>query len=75
MLKIKVDYYAMIKVKNLSKIYKLYQQPQDRLKEALHPLRKKYHHDFYALKDISFEIKKGRLLELLDKMGRGNQLC
>ena len=33
--------------------------PRDRLKEALHPRRKKYHHDFYALRDVSFEVEKG----------------
>ncbi len=61
----------MIKVKNLSKIYKLYQQPQDRLKEALHPLRKKYHHDFYALKDINFEVKKGETIGIIGQNGSG----
>ena len=35
-----------IKVENLTKIYKLYDSPQDRLKESLHPLRKRYHHEF-----------------------------
>ena len=32
-----------IKVENLSKIYKLYDKPVDRIKESLNPLRKKYH--------------------------------
>jgi lipopolysaccharide transport system ATP-binding protein len=48
-----------ISVKHLTKIYKLYDKPVDRLKEALHPLKKKYHKDFYALSDVSFEIKNG----------------
>ena len=48
-----------IKIENLSKVYKLYDHPIDRLKESLHPFGKKYHHDYYALKDVSFEIRKG----------------
>ena len=47
-----------IKVTNLSKVYKLYDKPADRLKESLHPLKKKYHKEFYALNDVSFGIKK-----------------
>ena len=35
-----------IKVTNLSKVYKLYDKPADRLKEALNPLRKSYHKEF-----------------------------
>jgi ABC-type polysaccharide/polyol phosphate transport system ATPase subunit len=50
---------ATIKVNHLTKIYKLYDKPIDRLKESLRPLNKKYHKDFYALSDVSFEIKKG----------------
>ena len=36
-----------IKVENLSKVYKLYNAPIDRMKEALHPLKKNYHKEFY----------------------------
>jgi ABC-type polysaccharide/polyol phosphate transport system, ATPase component len=47
-----------VSLQNISKIYKLYDKPIDRLKESLHPLKKKYHKDFYALKNINLEIKK-----------------
>lgn len=60
-----------IKVENLTKIYHLYDKPQDRLKEALHPLKKSYHHDFYAMKDVSFEIKKGETVGIIGKNGAG----
>ncbi|MCX7998948.1 MAG: ABC transporter ATP-binding protein [Leptospiraceae bacterium] len=60
-----------IKVSNLTKIYPLYNKPIDRLKEALHPFRKKYHHDFYALHDISFEIKKGETVGIIGQNGSG----
>jgi len=60
-----------IKVENLSKIYHLYDDPVDRLKESLHPLRKKYHRDFYALNNVSFEIKKGETVGIIGKNGAG----
>jgi lipopolysaccharide transport system ATP-binding protein len=60
-----------IKAQNISKVYKLYNSPVDRLKESLHPLRRQYHHDFYALNDISFEIKKGENVGIIGKNGSG----
>lgn len=60
-----------ISVQNLTKIYKLYDSPQDRLKEALHPFRKRYHRDFYALNDISFEVKKGETVGIIGRNGAG----
>jgi len=60
-----------IKVQNLSKAYKLYSQPIDRLKESLHPFKKKYHKVFYALSDVSFEIKKGETVGIIGKNGSG----
>jgi teichoic acid transport system ATP-binding protein len=60
-----------IKVENLSKVYKLYNTPIDRLKESLNPFKKKYHKDFHALSDVSFEIKKGETVGIIGKNGSG----
>ncbi|KKQ71353.1 MAG: ABC transporter ATP-binding protein, lipopolysaccharide transport system ATP-binding protein [Candidatus Peregrinibacteria bacterium GW2011_GWC2_39_14] len=60
-----------VKTENLSKSYKLYKNPIDRLKESLNPFRKKYHHDFFALKNISFEIKKGETIGIIGRNGSG----
>lgn len=60
-----------IKVENLSKVYKLYNAPIDRMKEALHPRKKSYHKEFYALDDVSFEIKKGQTVGIIGKNGSG----
>jgi len=60
-----------ISVKSLTKVYHLYNKAQDRFKEALHPLRKSYHHDFYALDDVSFEVKKGETVGIIGKNGAG----
>ena len=60
-----------IKVSHLSKVYKLYDKPQDRIKEALNPFKKRYHKDFHALNDVSFEIKKGETVGIIGKNGAG----
>lgn len=60
-----------ISVQNLTKIYKLYDTPLDRLKESVNPFGKKYHKDFYALNDVSFEIKKGETVGIIGKNGSG----
>ena len=60
-----------IVVQELSKVYKLYNNPQDRLKESLSLSRKLYHSNFFALKDISFEVKKGETLGIIGKNGSG----
>ena len=66
-----MDNNMAIKVQGLTKIYHLYDKPQDRLKEALNPFGKSYHHDFYAMNDVSFEIKKGETVGIIGKNGAG----
>ena len=60
-----------IKVTNLTKIYHLYDKPQDRVKEALNPFNKSYHHDFFAMDDVGFEIKRGETVGIIGKNGAG----
>lgn len=60
-----------VSIKNLSKVYKLYTLPSDRVKETFHLFRKKYHHDFYALKNISFEVEKGTTIGIIGQNGAG----
>jgi lipopolysaccharide transport system ATP-binding protein len=61
----------VISVQNMSKIYPLYDRPSDRMKEALHPFRRKYHRDFYALQNINMEIEKGENVGIIGKNGAG----
>jgi ABC-type polysaccharide/polyol phosphate transport system ATPase subunit len=60
-----------ISVRDVSKKYKLFSSAKDRLKEALHPLRKSYHRDFWALDGISFDVSKGQTLGILGRNGSG----
>ncbi len=59
----------MIKVDGISKKFKLYHSPADRLREIL--FRKPYHKDFVALDNISFEIGAGQTLGIIGQNGAG----
>ncbi|WP_238996731.1 ABC transporter ATP-binding protein [Paenibacillus pinistramenti] len=61
----------IIEAENLTKIYKLYNKQMDRLKEALHFSKKKYHKEFKALKEVSFKVKSGECLGIIGKNGSG----
>lgn len=61
----------VISVQNVSKKFRLFASPKDRLWEALHPFRKRYHHEFWALRDVSFEVKRGEIIGILGRNGSG----
>jgi lipopolysaccharide transport system ATP-binding protein len=60
-----------IKVEGLSKCYQIYDRPQDRLKQMLMRGRKQYYREFWALKDVSFEVRKGECFGVLGRNGAG----
>lgn len=60
-----------ILVNGLYKNYQIYERPIDRLKEALHPLKKSYHKKFSALKGLGFSINKGESVAIIGKNGSG----
>lgn len=60
-----------IKIDHLSKVYKIFDKPSDRVREALNPFGKRYSKDFYALNDVSLTIKKGETVGIIGKNGAG----
>lgn len=68
-----------IKVENLSKLYQIYDAPRDRLKQFILPYiqqavgwpPKQYYKEFWALRDVSFEVKKGESVGILGRNGSG----
>jgi lipopolysaccharide transport system ATP-binding protein len=68
-----------IQVSGLSKCYHLYENPQDRLKESILPriqrffrtAPKHYAREFWALRDVSFELRKGETLGIIGRNGSG----
>ena len=60
-----------ISVKDVTKVYKLYEKPIDRLKESVSSTHKNYHRDFYALNGLSFNVKKGETVGIIGTNGSG----
>lgn len=60
-----------ITVRDVTKIYRLYDKPIDRLKESLSVTHKNYHKDFYALQNLSFNVKKGETVGIIGTNGSG----
>lgn len=60
-----------IKVENLSKCYQIYENPHDRLLQMIMCGRIQYYREFWALKNVSFEIPKGQTIGVLGKNGAG----
>lgn len=60
-----------ISVKNISKCYEIYAKPHHRLFQSLLHGRKQFYKEFWALKDISFEVKKGECIGIVGRNGCG----
>lgn len=60
-----------ISVEGISKKYSMYNSPTDRLKEALSLRNRSYHTEFYALKNISFDVAEGEIVGIMGRNGAG----
>lgn len=60
-----------IEVTNLEKVYKLYDKPSDRLREALHIGRGKHHTEHRALKGVNMTIRQGECVGIIGTNGSG----
>jgi lipopolysaccharide transport system ATP-binding protein len=66
-----VDSDVVIRVENLSKCYQIYDKPQHRLFQGLLRGRKQFFREFWALKDVSFEVRKGETVGIIGRNGSG----
>src|SRR5438132_1100846 len=68
-----------IRVQGLSKSYQIYARPIDRLKQSLHPRLSsilggkapQYYREFWALRDVSFDVRKGETIGIIGQNGSG----
>lgn len=61
----------MVRVHNLSKLYRLYRRPTDRIRELLPFHGKPLHLDFWALREVSFQVGKGEIFGIIGPNGGG----
>ncbi|MGG4553705.1 ABC transporter ATP-binding protein [Paenibacillus humicus] len=59
-----------ISVKEVSKCYKMFDRPQDRLKQGF-VKNKKYYKEFWALKNVSFDVQRGQTVGIIGRNGSG----
>lgn len=62
---------VVIHVNDVRKMYKLYDKPMDRMKEALGFSRKKRYKEHYALNGVSFDVRKGETVGIIGTNGSG----
>lgn len=62
---------VVLRVNNISKRYELYEAPHHRLLQTLFHGRKQFYKEFWAARDISFEVKRGECLGIVGRNGSG----
>jgi lipopolysaccharide transport system ATP-binding protein len=62
---------VVIRISRLSKTYRIYEQPLDRLKQSLWRGRKQFYREFHALREVSFEVKRGQAVGIIGRNGSG----
>jgi lipopolysaccharide transport system ATP-binding protein len=60
-----------IRVNDLSRMYRLYSNPSGRLKEVILRGKRKYHQEFWAIQDVTFQVEKGTTFGIIGRNGSG----
>ena len=61
----------VIEVNEVGKCYQIYERPQDRLKQMLWRGRRRYYHEFWALRNVSFAVRRGQTIGVIGRNGSG----
>ncbi|HMQ13173.1 MAG TPA: ABC transporter ATP-binding protein, partial [Candidatus Competibacter phosphatis] len=61
----------VIEVNEVGKCYQIYEKPQDRLKQMLWRGRRRYYHEFWALRSMSFTVRRGQTVGVIGRNGSG----
>jgi lipopolysaccharide transport system ATP-binding protein len=62
---------VVIRVDNLGKCYRIYANPKDRLKQAVWRGRRQYYREFWALRGVNLEVRRGETLGIIGRNGSG----
>jgi ABC-type polysaccharide/polyol phosphate transport system ATPase subunit len=62
---------SAVRFENVSKSYPIYDKPGDRLKELVTFNRREFHRNFWALHDVSFEVRRGETFCVIGENGSG----
>jgi lipopolysaccharide transport system ATP-binding protein len=62
---------TVIEARNLGKCYAIFQRPQDRLKQMLWRGRRRFYREFWALREVSFSVRRGETVGVIGRNGSG----